>query len=78
MRALSFFLGCALAGGAVTGIVSAARADGPDAEAVTIDTKFTVHTPPVRLEKKAHNARASVILMARATGCSASTPQVPS
>jgi hypothetical protein len=35
-----------------------------DAEAVTINTNFTVFTPPVRLSKPAREARASVILMA--------------
>jgi hypothetical protein len=39
-----------------------------DAEAVTIDTTFTVKTPPVRLDKPAHSARASVILMAGGNG----------
>jgi pimeloyl-ACP methyl ester carboxylesterase len=68
MRLLSLFLACALTGGAVAGVTSAARADGPDAEAVTIDTTSTVYTPPVRLDKKAHNARASVILMAGGGG----------
>jgi pimeloyl-ACP methyl ester carboxylesterase len=71
MRVLSLFLACALAGGAVAGVTSAARADGPDAEAVTIgnnNPKFTVYTPPVRLDKKPHNARASVILMTGGNG----------
>jgi hypothetical protein len=44
----------------------AARA--ADAEAVTINTTFTVFTPPVRLEKPAREARASVILMANFNG----------
>ena len=39
-----------------------------DAEAVTIDTTFTVKTPPVRLDKPAHRARASVILMTGGNG----------
>jgi hypothetical protein len=43
------------------GISPAARA--ADAEAVTINTNFTVFTPPVRLERPAREARASVILM---------------
>jgi hypothetical protein len=47
-KMLAVFLGCALAGSAGIGIASSARA--ADAEAVTIDTSFTVHTPPVRLE----------------------------
>jgi len=68
MRVLSLFLACALAGGAMAGVTSGARADGPDAEAVTIDTNFIVHTPLVRLDKKAHNARASVILMTGGNG----------
>src|SRR5262245_15080980 len=39
-----------------------------DAEAVTIDTTLTVKTPPVRLDKPAHRARASVVLMAGGNG----------
>jgi len=39
-----------------------------DAEAVTINTTFTVFTPPVRLDKPARPARASVILMAGDNG----------
>jgi hypothetical protein len=39
-----------------------------DAEAVTIDTTFTVKTPPVRLDKPAHRARASVVLMTGGDG----------
>lgn len=39
-----------------------------DAEAVTIDTTFVVKTPPVRLDKPAHTARASVVLMAGGNG----------
>ena len=35
MRVLSLFLACAPAGGAMAGVTSGARADGPDAEAVT-------------------------------------------
>jgi hypothetical protein len=65
-RLFALFLGCALAGGAC--ITSAARAAGPDAEAVTIDTNFVVHTPPVRLENPANNARASVVLMTGGNG----------
>jgi hypothetical protein len=68
MRALLFFAACTLVGSAASGVMSVARAVGPDAEAVTIDTNFMVYTPPVRLEKKAHNARASVILMAGGNG----------
>ena len=67
-RLFAFFLGCALAGGAAAVMTSAARADGPDAEAVTIDTTFIVKTPPVRLDKPAHDARASVILMTGGNG----------
>src|SRR5262249_37830128 len=44
----------------------AARA--ADAEAVTIDTTFTVKTPPVRLDLPAHRDRASVILMTGGDG----------
>jgi hypothetical protein len=39
-----------------------------DAEAVTIDTTFTVKTPPVRLDRPAHEARSSVILMTGGNG----------
>ena len=39
-----------------------------DAEAVTIDTTFVVKTPPVRLDKPAHKARASVVLMTGGNG----------
>ena len=44
----------------------AARA--AEAEAVTIDTNFTVYTPPVRLDKPAPTARASVVLMTGGNG----------
>ena len=44
-------------------------APGADAEAVTIDTTFTVMTPPVRLDEPAHTAEASVVLMAGAMVC---------
>jgi hypothetical protein len=50
----------------VCGTSTAARA--ADAEAVTINTTFTVFTPPVRLERPAREARASVILMADTNG----------
>jgi hypothetical protein len=43
------------------GIASSARA--ADAEAVTIDTNFTVYTPPVRLENPPGDAQASVVLL---------------
>jgi pimeloyl-ACP methyl ester carboxylesterase len=39
-----------------------------DAEAVTIDTTFIVKTPPVRLDKPARKARASVVLMSGGNG----------
>src|SRR5258708_23235253 len=39
-----------------------------DAEAVTVDTTFTVFTPPVRLERPTREARASVILMTGGDG----------
>jgi hypothetical protein len=71
MRTPSFFLACALAGAAVTGMVSAAHAASP--EAVTIDTNFTVYTPPVRFDpydrpRPPQDAAASVILMAGGNG----------
>jgi hypothetical protein len=45
-----------------------AAALAADAEAVTIDTTFTVKTPPVRLDRPAHEARASVVLMTGGNG----------
>jgi pimeloyl-ACP methyl ester carboxylesterase len=50
----------------VCGATAAARA--ADAEAVTVDTTFIVKTPPVRLDKPARPARASVVLMAGGNG----------
>jgi len=50
----------------VCGAAAAARA--ADAEAVTIDTTFIVRTPPVRLDRPAHRARASVVLMTGGNG----------
>jgi hypothetical protein len=67
-RLFALFLGCALAGSAAAVMMSAARADGPEAEAVTIDTTVIVKTPPVRLDKPAHDARASVVLMTGGNG----------
>ena len=43
-------------------------AHAADAEAVTIDTTFVVKTPPVRLDKPARRARASVVLMTGGNG----------
>ena len=37
---------------------TAVAAHAADAEAVTIDTTFTVKTPPVRLDRPAHPAHA--------------------
>jgi hypothetical protein len=64
-RNSAFVVGMALAL-AVCSAPSAARA--ADAEAVTIDTTFKVFTPPVRLDKPARTARASVILMTGGNG----------
>ena len=50
----------------VCGAAAAARA--ADAEAVTVDTTFIVKTPPVRLDRPARPARASVILMTGGSG----------
>jgi len=51
------------------GVGSAAPiARAADAEAVTIDTTFIVKTPPVRLDRPARKARASVILMTGGDG----------
>jgi hypothetical protein len=48
----------------ISGLCGASPATrAADAEAVTINTNFTVFTPPVRLERPAREARASVILM---------------
>jgi hypothetical protein len=47
---------------------AAPTAYAADAEAVTIDTTFTVKTPPVRLDKPAHEGRGSVILMTGGNG----------
>jgi hypothetical protein len=60
LNQLSLIIGACVAL-ALGSTAPAARA--ADAEAVTIDTAFTVHTPPVRLDKPAHAGRASVILM---------------
>ena len=61
----TFILGTSLAF-AFCGTPPAARA--ADAEAVTINTTFTVFTPPVRLERPAREARASVVLMEGGNG----------
>jgi hypothetical protein len=61
----AFIFGLSLAFGFAS-TPRAARA--ADAEAVTIDTTFTVRTPPVRLDKPARTARASVVLMAGGNG----------
>jgi hypothetical protein len=52
----------------VFALCQAPAARAADAEAVTIDTTFIVKTPPVRLDRPAHTARASVILMAGGNG----------
>lgn len=51
---------------AISGASQAARA--AEAEAVTIDTTFIVKTPPVRLDRPARQARASVILLTGGNG----------
>ncbi len=51
---------------AVCGAACSARA--AEAEAVTIDTTFTVKTPPVRLVLPPPPARASVVLMTGGNG----------
>jgi hypothetical protein len=61
----TFFLGSFLAF-AFCGAAPSARA--ADAEAVTIDTTFTVKTPLVRLDRPAPPARASVVLMTGGNG----------
>ena len=62
----SVFVGGMALAFAVCSAPPAARA--ADAEAVTIDTTFKVFTPPVRLDKPARTARASVILMTGGNG----------
>jgi pimeloyl-ACP methyl ester carboxylesterase len=58
-----------LAACAAFGFCSASpTARAADAEAVTIDTTFIVKTPPVRLDKPARTARASVVLMSGGNG----------
>jgi len=58
-----------LAACAAFGVCSASPvARAAEAEAVTIDTTFIVKTPPVRLDRPARQARASVILMAGNNG----------
>jgi pimeloyl-ACP methyl ester carboxylesterase len=58
-----------LAACAALGFCSASpTARAADAEAVTIDTTFIVKTPPVRLDKPARKARASVVLMTGGNG----------
>jgi hypothetical protein len=64
-RTSAFMLGLALA---FAGCSAPFAARAADAEAVTIDTTFKVFTPPVRLDKPARPARASVILMAGSGG----------
>lgn len=49
-------------------VCGTAAARAADAEAVTIDTTFTVKTPPVRLDQPARPARASVVLMTGGNG----------
>jgi hypothetical protein len=56
------------AGAALALSIAPPAARAADAEAVTIDTTFTIKTPPVRLERPTHEARASVILMTGGNG----------
>jgi hypothetical protein len=60
----AFILGASLA----FAFSAAPAARAADAEAVTIDTSFIVRTPPVRLDKPARAARASVVLMTGGDG----------
>jgi hypothetical protein len=57
-----------LAACAAFGLCAAPMARAAEAEAVTIDTTFIVKTPPVRLDKPARPARASVVLMTGGNG----------
>jgi hypothetical protein len=61
----AFIFGACLVSG-FCGALPAARA--ADAEAVTINTNFTVFTPPVRLSQPAREARASVVLIEGGNG----------
>src|SRR5215475_9576861 len=61
----AFLLGVSLAFAFCSAPPSARAAE---AEAVTIDTTFTVKTPPVRLERPAPPGRASVVLMTGGDG----------
>jgi hypothetical protein len=65
LKKSAFIFGASLAF-AFWSVPPAARA--ADAEAVTIDTTFKVFTPPVRLDKPARTARASVVLMEGGNG----------
>jgi hypothetical protein len=62
----SVFISAACLAFAFCGAPNAARA--AEAEAVTIDTTFIVKTPPVRLDRPARAARASVVLMTGGNG----------
>jgi hypothetical protein len=53
---------------AITFCGATPAAHAADAEAVTIDTTFIVKTPPVRLDRPAHEGRASVVLMTGGNG----------
>jgi hypothetical protein len=64
-KKIAFIFGAWLVSG-FCGIPLAAQA--ADAEAVTINTNFTVFTPPVRLSQPAREARASVVLMEGGNG----------
>ncbi len=57
-----------LAAYAAFGVCAAPVARAGEAEAVTIDTTFVVKTPPVRLDRPAHTAHASVVLMTGGNG----------
>jgi hypothetical protein len=65
LKGSAFILAISLAF-AFSTVPPAARA--AEAEAVTINTNFTVFTPPVRLDKPAPTARASVVLMVGGNG----------
>jgi hypothetical protein len=60
-----FLFGVSLA---VAFCIALPSAGAAEAEAVTIDTTFTVKTPPVRLERPAPSGRASVVLMTGGNG----------
>jgi hypothetical protein len=67
-QAKSFRKSVFIFGASLASTLCGPAARAADAEAVTIDTTFIVKTPPVRLERPAPTARASVVLMTGGNG----------